>query len=227
MLRKHDMSVRVGPEPLIRTRRAYFDVRYGQLHVRTAFPATGGFDEQAPLVCLHDAGGGGRGGGAAGCWAGGGGGGVWGGVWPAGGAAPRSVYAPDLPGSGESDPPEGDAALGAAAAVLDLAADLRLRRIDLLGVGAGAGVAIDVARSAPEQVGRIVSVGTRALDRIAAATHPCLVLALDGTRAPPPPGARPRHEHLEWVDAPEYRDRPFLLAPQSLADRVAAFLDRG
>ena len=211
MLRKHDMPVRVGPEPLIRTRRAYFDVRYGQLHVRTAFPATGGFDEQAPLVCLHDAGGSSR---------------DFGGFLAAV-AARRSVYAPDLPGSGESDPPEGDAALGAAAAVLDLAADLRLRRIDLLGVGAGAGVAIDVARSAPEQVGRIVSVGTRALDRIAAATHPCLVLALDGTRAPPPPGARPRHEHLEWVDAPEYRDRPFQLAPQSLADRVAAFLDRG
>ena len=30
----------------VRTRRAYFDFRFGQLHVRTAFPTTGGFDEQ-------------------------------------------------------------------------------------------------------------------------------------------------------------------------------------
>lgn len=211
MLRKHDRPAPAGFDALIRTRRAYFDVRYGQLHVRTAFPATGGFDEQAPLVCLHDSGGSSR---------------DFHGFLAAI-AARRSVYAPDLPGSGESDPPEGDASMSAAPAILDLAADLRLRRIDLLGVGAGAGAALDVACAAPERVGRIVSVGTRALDRFAAATHPCLVLALDGTRAPPLPGAGARHEHLEWVDAPEYRDRPFLLAPQSLAERVAAFLDRG
>ena len=37
----------------MRTRRAYFDCRFGQLHVRTAFPATGGFDEQVTLFCLH------------------------------------------------------------------------------------------------------------------------------------------------------------------------------
>lgn len=210
MLRKHDIPLPAGPDALIRTRRAYFDVRYGQLHVRTAFPATGGFDEQAPLVCLHDTGGSSR---------------DFGGFLAAM-ATRRSVYAPDLPGSGESDPPEGDAAVSAAAAILDLAADLRLRRIDLLGVGAGAAAALDVARIAAERVGRIVSVGTQALARITTATHPCLVLALDGTHAPPP-GAGSRHPHLEWVEAPEYRDRPFLLAPQSLAERIAAFLDRG
>ena len=37
----------------VRTRRAYFDFEFGQLHVRTAFPATGGFDEQVTLFCLH------------------------------------------------------------------------------------------------------------------------------------------------------------------------------
>ena len=43
------------PEPTnaVRTRRAYFDCRFGQLHVRTAFPTTGGFDEQVTLFCLH------------------------------------------------------------------------------------------------------------------------------------------------------------------------------
>src|SRR6202140_3225026 len=38
---------------IVRTRRAYFDCKFGQLHVRTAFPTTGGFDEQVTLICLH------------------------------------------------------------------------------------------------------------------------------------------------------------------------------
>ena len=41
------------PPATVRTRRAYFDCKFGQLHVRTAFPATGGFDEQVTLFCLH------------------------------------------------------------------------------------------------------------------------------------------------------------------------------
>src|SRR5580692_4744019 len=40
------------PQTTVRTRRAYFDFKYGQLHVRTAFPGTGGFDEQVTLICL-------------------------------------------------------------------------------------------------------------------------------------------------------------------------------
>ena len=211
MLRKHDTAAPPGSGALIRTRRAYFDVRHGQLHVRTAFPATGGFDEQAPLVCLHDAGASSR---------------DFGGFLAAI-ATRRSVYAPDLPGSGESDPPLDAGAPGsAAAAILDLAADLRLRRIDLLGVGSGAAAALDVARTAPERVGRIVAIGTQALAAIVATTHPCLVLVLDATRDSPR-GEGPRGKNIEWVAAPEYRDRPFQLASQSLAERVAAFLDRG
>ena len=38
------------PMPTVRTRRAYFDCKFGQLHVRTAFPATGGFDEGVTLM---------------------------------------------------------------------------------------------------------------------------------------------------------------------------------
>ncbi len=38
---------------IVRTRRAYFDCRFGQLHVRTAFPTTGGFNEGVTLFCLH------------------------------------------------------------------------------------------------------------------------------------------------------------------------------
>ena len=49
---KHSKIFAVSPLA-VRTRRAYFDCKFGQLHVRTAFPATGGFDEQVTLFCLH------------------------------------------------------------------------------------------------------------------------------------------------------------------------------
>ena len=37
----------------VRVRRAYFECRFGQLNVRTAFPESGGFDERTTLLCLH------------------------------------------------------------------------------------------------------------------------------------------------------------------------------
>ena len=46
-------NYRPYPSVTVRTRRAYFDCTFGQLHVRTAFPTTGGFDEQVTLFCLH------------------------------------------------------------------------------------------------------------------------------------------------------------------------------
>src|SRR5258707_15841131 len=72
----------------VRTRRAYFDCRFGQLHVRTAFPTTGGFDEQVTLFCLHADQSSSR---------------AFARFLPEV-ADVRSVYAPDLPGLGESDP---------------------------------------------------------------------------------------------------------------------------
>jgi pimeloyl-ACP methyl ester carboxylesterase len=127
-------------------RRAYFDCRYGQLHVRTAFPAGGGFDERATVVVLHDAG-------------------VNSGAllpWLRELGQERSVYAPDFPGHGESDGPDGvagDAAFEvAAAAVLDLCADLRLRAIDLVAVGTAGEVARRVANARVGLVARVVEV---------------------------------------------------------------------
>ncbi len=87
---------------------------YGQLHVRTAFPTTGGFDEQVTLICLHPALSSSR---------------IFARFLPLI-AAVRSVYAPDLPGCGESDPSSDSGAAAAAAAVSDLVNDLRLRQID-------------------------------------------------------------------------------------------------
>jgi len=130
------------PPVTIRTRRAYFDCRFGQLHVRTAFPTTGGFDEQATLFCLH----------------------------PIEGSSRtfsrfltelaelRSVYAPDLPGYGESDSSPMRSIEDAATAISDLANDLRLRQIDLLGIQYGAEVALELASARPELVRRLVLV---------------------------------------------------------------------
>src|ERR1700685_2307441 len=111
------------PPVTVRTRRAYFDCRFGQLHVRTAFPGTGGFDEQVTLICLHSREDSSR---------------RFARLLPEI-AADRSVYAPDLPGFGESDPAPSATFADGANAVLDLTGDLRLRQVDVLGVGFGAG----------------------------------------------------------------------------------------
>ena len=88
----------------VRTRRAYFDFRFGQLHVRTAFPATGGFDEQVTLFYLHPEQSSSR---------------LFTRFLPEI-ADVRSVYAPDLPGCGESDPSRTLSAADAADAIADL-----------------------------------------------------------------------------------------------------------
>ena len=77
------------PVPAARARRGYFECRYGQLHVHHAMPRGGGFEEGTPLLCLHDLPGSGR---------------VFTRLLPLAGED-RSVYAPDLPGFGESDGP--------------------------------------------------------------------------------------------------------------------------
>ena len=127
-----------------RIRRGYFECRYGQLHVHNAIPPGGGFDEGAPLVCLHHA--------------------------PMSGAIftrlltllgrNRSVYAPDLPGFGASDPPPARPSIADyAAAVGDFCDTMRLRQIDLLGYQSGSFVAAEVALARPDAVRRLVCVG--------------------------------------------------------------------
>src|SRR5271169_4160405 len=144
----------------VRTRRAYFDCKFGQLHVRTAFPTTGGFDEQVTLFCLHPSEGSSRG---------------FDRLLPEM-AHDRSVYAPDLPGFGESDPAPSFASSDAARAVSDLATDLRLRRIDVLGVGFGAAVALELAAARPDLVRRLVLTAVPPMDRKPAAAQETLVL---------------------------------------------------
>src|SRR5215472_15670827 len=127
-------------------RRAYFETRYGQLHCANAFPSTGGFDERTPLIGIHDAPG------TAGELNG----------LSADFGRDRSVYAPEIPGCGRSDPPPGPVALADyAGAVLDVLAGLRLRSYALIGVGVGAALAVEVALAAQASVQRLVLIAPR------------------------------------------------------------------
>src|SRR5271156_2687717 len=167
------------PAEAVRTRRAYFDFRFGQLHVRTAFPATGGFDEQVTLFCLHPEQSSSR---------------FFAKFLPEI-AGVRSVYAPDLPGCGESDPATSSIA-DAGDAIADLANDLRLRQIDLLGMQWGARGAVQVAAGKPELVRRLVLIGLRGAD-------------LARAKAAVP--------HARFVDLAEYKEDVFDTAAKTLA----------
>ncbi|HEX9773369.1 MAG TPA: alpha/beta hydrolase [Steroidobacteraceae bacterium] len=127
----------------------YVDCRYGQLHVHTSFPSSGGFDELTPLVCLAPA--------------------------PLSGrlfksflaemGRDRSVYAPDAPGCGESDAPEtAPSVQDYALAFGDMLDSLRLRQVDVLGYQAGALAAVELGVARPEQVRRVVLVGLPVFD---------------------------------------------------------------
>ena len=168
---------------VVRTRRAYFDCRFGQLHVRTAFPTTGGFDEQVTLFCLHSAQNSSR---------------AFARFLPEIGDV-RSVYAPDLPGLGESDPSTAASVAEAAGAISDLANDLRLRQIDVLGMHTGALVAMELAVLRPELVRRLVLTGVPGADRQPSLKQKTLVIA-------------------------DYVSDMFDAAPKRLAKEIGAFL---
>jgi pimeloyl-ACP methyl ester carboxylesterase len=148
-----------------RLRRTYFDCRYGQLHVHNAIPAGGGFDELTTLVCIHGAGQTGR---------------VFGPVLATLGAD-RSIYAPDLPGCGESDPAGRVPAIEAGAdAVADFLDSMRIRKVDLLAHGDGAAIARGLAAQRPTQVRKLGLLGeTASAAPQAAVTRPVLALAGD------------------------------------------------
>ena len=197
-----------APAASVRTRRAYFDCRFGQLHVRTAFPTTGGFDEGVTLFCLH----------------------------PEAGSShafarflpeiadDRSVYAPDLPGCGESDAPPRPRLEAAAAAVGDLAADLRLRQIDVLGLGFGAGVALELAVSKPELVRRLVLVEPPPLEALPVIPQESLVMRIKLGPSDDSQWARGILPKAKFVDLVDYTVDLFDAAPKALAQQIGAFL---
>jgi pimeloyl-ACP methyl ester carboxylesterase len=128
----------------IHLRKMYVDCRFGQLHLHTSFPSSGGFDELTPLLCVPPPGLTGR------------------------AFRPllrdlgrdRSVYAPDLPGSGESEAPDhAPTVADQAAAFIDLIDSLRLKQVDVVGYQAGSLAAIELALARPEQVRRLALIG--------------------------------------------------------------------
>jgi pimeloyl-ACP methyl ester carboxylesterase len=190
----------------VRTRRAYFDCKFGQLHVRTAFPTTGGFDEQVTLFCLHPSEGSSR---------------TFDRLLPEI-AAERSVYAPDLPGFGESDAASRLTFADGAGAMSDLAGDLRLRQIDVLGVRYGAAVAVELAAARPALVRRLVLVGVPLLDRMPVVKQETLVLRIPG--ADDTPWAKGVLPNARFAELADYAADLFEAAPKTLATQINAFL---
>jgi pimeloyl-ACP methyl ester carboxylesterase len=124
-----------------RVRRGYFECRYGQLHVHNAMPPGGGFEEATALLCLHDCPGSGRS------------------FVPFLSLAgrDRSVFAPDLPGFGESDAPAAPLQLqDYVGAVGDFLDTMRLRKVDLFATRAGALIGAELAIARGTQIGRVV-----------------------------------------------------------------------
>jgi pimeloyl-ACP methyl ester carboxylesterase len=127
-----------------RLRRAYYDCRYGQLHVHNAIPSGGGFDELTSVICLHGAGETGR---------------VFMPLLLALGQA-RSVYALDLPGAGESDPAPGETIDDAATnVVLDFVDSMRIRVFDLVVPGGLVPAALKLLEARDRAVRRVVVLG--------------------------------------------------------------------
>jgi pimeloyl-ACP methyl ester carboxylesterase len=196
----------------VRTRRAYFDCKFGQLHVRTAFPATGGFDEQVTLFCLHPSEGTSR---------------TFQRFLPEI-ADQRSAYAPDLPGFGESDPTSPGANLSiadAVHAVSDLANDLRLRRIDILGVGFGAAVTLELAAARADLARRLVLLRVPPMDRIPVVKQESLVLRMKLGAADDTQWSKGVLPNARFVELHEYAADLFDAAPSTLAKQIKAFLD--
>jgi pimeloyl-ACP methyl ester carboxylesterase len=140
----------------------YIDCRYGQLHLTTAYPANGGFDEAHPIVFLHaDSGTGGDFSRCAELL-----------------GTDRSVYAPDLPGSGASDAAKSRLPVsGLALAIVDMIEHLRLKRVDLVGCGRGALVAFELATTQPQSIRRVIVAGPQ--QPAAALAQPMLELSPD------------------------------------------------
>lgn len=130
------------PQPAtVHVRRSYAECRYGQIHLWTAYPSGGGFDERTAMLCLHHAGGSGR---------------LFAPVLRELGLD-RSIYAPDLPGHGSSDSGSGKYSISElAGAVGDFLDGLRLRTVDVFGYQLGAQLAAELAIARPQQIRRVM-----------------------------------------------------------------------
>lgn len=157
---KHRSRLPLPQPSVIHVRRSYAESRFGQIHLWTAYPSGGGFDERTPLVCLHHSGGSGR---------------LFSPMLKELGND-RSIYAPDLPGHGSSDVPSSKAAVAdLAGAVGDFLDSLRLRQVDIFGYQLGAALAAELAIARPQQIRRVMLWGVPAYsaqDRVTLLQNP-------------------------------------------------------
>jgi len=138
---------RLGKEtrPAPRLRRAYYDCRYGQLHLQNAIPGGGGFDELTPVICIHGSGETGE---------------IFLPLLPVLGYE-RSVYAPDMPGCGGTDPAPGEERVDAGVnALSDFLDSMRIRSVDLLTRAEGQEIAQRLARLRGAGVRRVMDLTT-------------------------------------------------------------------
>ncbi len=152
MPKRTTLRPEAAASPAVRIRRGYFESRFGQLHVHHAIPGGGGFEEGTPLLALHPATHSGR---------------LFTALLVTLGRD-RSAFAPDLPGFGESDAPDGLSIAEQAAAIGDFLDAMRLRHVDLLGCGLGTCVALELAATRP-------------------AVRRLVIAALAASELPPPP----------------------------------------
>lgn len=184
----------------VRVRRSFADARDGQLHVRLALQAREA--SRVPLVCVHDAPSSGR------MFA----------PWLTALGVSRDVLAPDLPGYGDSDAPASPPSIGDYAwAVGQLVDSLGLRQVDVLGVGVGALVAVDLAVTRPAFVRRLV------LARVPFASGRELAERRDAL-APPTIDEAGAHWRRAWAEAWAARagGRPAAAATDAFADHVSS-----
>jgi len=179
-----------------RVRRGYFECRYGQLHVHNAIPPGGGFEEGTSLLCLHKSP-------------------LSGSLFerfliPAG--RDRSVYAPDIPGFGESDSPPSRPGIGDFAnGIGDFLDSMRFRQIDVLGYQTGALIAAELAIARPQQIRRVILCSIPVIGDGTRQSLGLLAPAEDGSHLAP-----------EWVRTREAYGPtvPLELVAQAFADKL-------
>ena len=189
MLKRKSLHSEPAASPTVRIRRSYFECRFGQLHVHHAIPGGGGFEEGTPLLALHGTAHSGR---------------LFSGLLASLGRD-RSVFAPDLPGFGESDAPESLSISALSGAIGDFLEAMRLRQVDVLGCGLGIRIALELA-------------ATRA------AVRRVVLAAVTTTEMPQPPPSADRAEPFlreVWAGA-----RADLGTDATLAQLCAASGDR-
>lgn len=195
-----------------RVRRGYFEFRYGQLHVHNAIPPGGGFDEGTALLCLHSAGQSGR---------------AFKGILPVLGRD-RSVYAPDLPGSGESDGPATRVSVvELASAIGDFLDSMRFRQIDVLGYQQGSLVVAELAIARPQQVRKVVFVGVPATtegERLRQIGQPVFIIRAKDELWDSTPRAREYLPRARSLDLPQLGPSMFETPADAAVGPIREFL---